>query len=93
MDKVQMIFDRAVFALNAGFPKTPGGRALLQDWSICNMYRSHVASLLGMYERFASHLMPPVLLCEIIRRCSWLVFSQQTVFRNTKAVQVSYRAR
>ncbi|KAJ5152920.1 uncharacterized protein N7482_009398 [Penicillium canariense] len=70
-NKFVVLFDWAVFSLNALFPKTPGGAPLLAEWDACAIYHNHLSSLLNLYLRFASSLRPPVLLCEVIRRCAW----------------------
>jgi hypothetical protein len=64
-------FDWAVFALNACFPTTPHGSPLLHDWDRCAMLHPHISALLDVYKRFSNTLRPAVLLCDIVRRCSW----------------------
>jgi hypothetical protein len=71
MNKFPVMFDWAVFSLNALFPKTWHAAPLLGEWDACALYHSHLRSLLNLYLRFTSALRPPVLLCEVIRRCAW----------------------
>lgn len=65
------IFQRAVFLLNAGFPEQVNGVALYNQWQACEDYNTQVSSLLEKYTWFKEDLECPILLCEIVRRCTW----------------------
>ena len=70
-DRLASRFDNATFSLNARFPKMGGGVALVDQWEQCAAYHLHVTALLSLYRRNKAHLNPPILLCELIRRCAW----------------------
>ncbi|KAL7892939.1 hypothetical protein HDV64DRAFT_272909 [Trichoderma sp. TUCIM 5745] len=74
------LFDWAVFALNACFPKTLGGSPLLKEWNDCALLQPHLSALMVIYRRFQNSLRPPILLCEVIRRCAWYL-SERGNFR------------
>ncbi|UKZ65996.1 uncharacterized protein TrAtP1_007180 [Trichoderma atroviride] len=65
------LFDWAVFALNACFPKGLGGSPLLKEWDDCALLHPHLSALMKIYGRFRNILRPPIMLCEVIRRCAW----------------------
>ena len=70
-DMFAVNFDWAVFSLNGCFPKTPHASPLLEDWDKCALFHPHLSALVEIYKRFSYILRPPILLCEVIRRCSW----------------------
>ncbi|KAJ8130566.1 hypothetical protein O1611_g3068 [Lasiodiplodia mahajangana] len=69
-------FDWAVFALNACFPQTPRSAPLLRDWDRCAVFHPQISTLLDIYDRFSASLRPPILLCEVVRRCAWYLFER-----------------
>ncbi|CAG9985160.1 unnamed protein product, partial [Clonostachys byssicola] len=69
-DDLELHFDWIVFSLNACFPHTDC-KEMLETWDKCAMFHSQISMLLKMYKRFSNTLRPPILLCEIVRRCAW----------------------
>lgn len=67
------VFNRIVFQLNAAFPSQSDGRPLHDQWHICERLAPQVASLLESYLFYKDDIDEPILLCEIIARCSWSV--------------------
>ncbi|KAH8655539.1 hypothetical protein BX600DRAFT_525704 [Xylariales sp. PMI_506] len=64
-------FDWVVFAMNGSFPKSGGGSHLVDVWEECAPFYPHVKELVKVYVRFSTLFRPPILLCEVIRRCAW----------------------
>ncbi|KAI0873975.1 P-loop containing nucleoside triphosphate hydrolase protein [Hypoxylon argillaceum] len=75
-DALAVHFDWVVFALNACFPKTPRSAPLLSDWDRCAVFHPQISALLDIYNRFSASLRPPILLCEVVRRCAWYLFER-----------------
>lgn len=69
-EDLELHFDWIIFSLNGCFPHTDC-KEMLETWDKCAMFHSQISMLLKMYKRFSNTLRPPVLLCEIIRRCAW----------------------
>lgn len=69
-EDLELHFDWIIFSLNGCFPHTDC-KEVLETWDKCAMFHSQISMLLKMYKRFSNTLRPPVLLCEIIRRCAW----------------------
>jgi hypothetical protein len=78
-------FDWAIFALNGCFPKATPGTPLLQDWNRCAVFHSQIVVLLEIYKRFSNSLRPPILLCEIVRRCAWYLVERGN-FKDAKCI-------
>jgi hypothetical protein len=64
-------FKRAVFLLNGSFPPQDGGLLLHKKWRQCELFYSQTSSLLRIWKEYQLVVEAPVLLCEIVRRCSW----------------------
>ncbi|VUC20615.1 unnamed protein product, partial [Clonostachys rosea] len=69
-EDLELHFDWIVFSLNGCFPRT-NCTQMLETWDKCAMFHSQISMLLKMYKRFSDTLRPPILLCEIVRRCAW----------------------
>lgn len=65
------VFNRIVFQLNAAFPSQFDGRPLHDQWHIGERLAPQVAGLLESYLIYKDDIDEPILLCEIIARCSW----------------------
>ena len=89
--RICLLFDSILFMLNAKFPRMEGGKFISDEWERCAVYHHHVLALVDVYERFSSILRPPILLCELIRRCAWQVYNNHLILSNS--VQVSLRDR
>jgi hypothetical protein len=59
------------FFAQCSFPEQMNGVALWNQWRDCEDYNMQVSSLLEKYLWYKENLDPPILLCEIARRCTW----------------------
>jgi len=73
------VFTHAMFLLNATFPRQENGKPLHSQWRSCQLLCRHVAALLSTYHWLKADLDFPILLCEIITRCSWQVMPLQSL--------------
>ncbi|KAK1758829.1 hypothetical protein QBC47DRAFT_457232 [Echria macrotheca] len=73
---ISKVFHQLVFFMNASFPHQDGGRPLLDQWEKCEELASQVQALLESYKRHREHIGEPILLCEIICRCSWYFYER-----------------
>ncbi|CAM1508137.1 Fc.00g049850.m01.CDS01 [Cosmosporella sp. VM-42] len=73
---LSLAFNRLVFFLNASFPMQSDGRPLHAQWKQCEEYAGSVRSTLKSYELHKSELTAPILLCEVVCRCSWYYFEK-----------------
>ncbi|KAJ4416303.1 hypothetical protein N0V82_006833 [Gnomoniopsis sp. IMI 355080] len=90
------VFNRVVFQLNAAFPSQSGGRPLHDQWHKCERLATQVAGVVESYLIHKAHLDAPILLCEIVARCSWY-FYEKGQFKSAlelvdKALQICDRA-
>lgn len=67
------VFNRVIFQLNAAFPLQSDGRPLHDQWAECEKLAPQVAGVLDSYSIYKDDLDEPILLCEIVARCSWYV--------------------
>lgn len=65
------VFNRVIFQLNAAFPTQSDGRPLHDKWHECEKLASQVAGVLDSYSFYKDDLDEPILLCEVVVRCSW----------------------
>lgn len=65
------VFNRIVFQLNAVFPSQFDGRPLHDQWNVCEKLAPQVAGLVESYLIYKDGIDAPILLCDIIARCSW----------------------
>ena len=70
-DVLSLVFNRLVFFLNASFPIQSDGRPLHSQWKQCEEIASSVRSALRSYELHQDEITAPILLCEVVCRCSW----------------------
>ncbi|KAJ4386491.1 hypothetical protein N0V93_009388 [Gnomoniopsis smithogilvyi] len=70
------VFNRVMFQLNAAFPSQSDGRPLHDQWHNCERLAPQVASLLESYSVHQTDLDGPILLCEIVARCSWYFYEK-----------------
>lgn len=66
-----LIFNCLVFFLNATFPTQAEGKPLHDQWERCEELTNQVSALLESYSTHQINIGSPVLLCEVVTRCSW----------------------
>ena len=66
-----VVFNRAVYLLNAVFPQQHDGKPMYNQWRICEEYCRHVFALLDTFKWLQTDLGFPILLSEIAARCAW----------------------
>lgn len=71
-----MVFDRVMFQLNAAYPSQSDGRPLHDQWQNCEKLTSQVTGLLSSYFAYKDDFDKPILLCEIVARCSWYCYEK-----------------
>ena len=64
-------FHRLIFLLNASFPVQSDGEPLLEKWKQCDLVYPQIMALIGFFKERRDFLGQPILLAELIRRCSW----------------------
>lgn len=71
-----LVFNKLVFFLNAALPTQADGRPLHDKWEGCEELASQVHALLATYKTYQDDLVEPILLTEIVCRCSWYLFEK-----------------
>lgn len=79
--ETSLAFHKLLFFLNATFPRQDHGEPLLNHWRKCEELASQVQALLDTFSRYREHLAnmhigEPILLCELICRCSWYFYEK-----------------
>jgi len=79
--ELSLVFHKLLFFLNATFPRQDHGEPLLNHWRKCEELASQIQALLETFSLYRDHVAgdhigEPVLLCELICRCSWYFYEK-----------------
>lgn len=75
-EDIELSLNKLVFFLNSAFPSQVDGQPLLSQWERCDEFASSVVSVLDACMRHRSQISQPVLLAEVVCRCSWYYYEQ-----------------
>ncbi|KAI9052701.1 hypothetical protein LZ554_002978 [Drepanopeziza brunnea f. sp. 'monogermtubi'] len=73
--------------LHAAFPTQEDGKPLHEQWRECELYYRHTSSLLDNYQWLKDEIQYPIVLCEVVTRCSWFLLEQGRFKASTAMAQ------